>query len=118
MEGKGMNQQEYGGIERRENTRLEMELPVTLRTRGKLIPAACLDISKGGILILTDYNEEIGEGVVEVMIDLSPKYRDVSLRGRILRFQKAIGQKVAIQFSSTDSKGQQTLENFLAEKIN
>ena len=61
-----METQDYPGIERRESPRFEMELPVTLRTRGKLIPAACLDISKGGILLLTDFNEEIAEGIVEV----------------------------------------------------
>lgn len=100
-------------IERRAHPRFEAELPVTLRTRGKLIPAACLDVSRGGILILTDYNEEISEGLVEVVIDLSPKNKDVSLRGRVLRFQKGIGQKVAIQFTSPFSKGHQTLENYL-----
>lgn len=112
-----MTPQNYSGVERRESLRHEVELPVTLRTRGKLIPAACLDISKGGILLLTDYNEEISEGVVEIVVDLSPKYKDISLRGRILRFQKSIGQKVAVQFTSTHSKGQQALENFLAEKV-
>lgn len=105
-------------IERRVAPRLEMDLPVTLRTKGKLIPAACLDISQGGICILTDYSEEIGEGVVEVIIDLTPNYRDISLRGRVLRAQRAIGQKVAIQFTSPSSKGQQTLEKFLIEKVN
>lgn len=105
-------------IERREHPRFEMELPITLRTRGKLIPAACLDISQGGVCLLTDYNEEISEGLVELVIDLSPTYRDVSLRGRVLRFQKTIGQKVAIQFTTPDSKGQQTLKNFLERQVN
>lgn len=105
-------------IERRTHPRLEMDLPVTLRTKGKLIPAACLDISQGGICLLTDFNEEIGEGVVEVVIDLTPNYRDVALRGRVLRAQKAIGQKVAIQFSSPNSRGQQILEKFLFDKVN
>lgn len=105
-------------IEKRKHPRYEMELPVTLRTRGKLIPAACIDISHGGVCLLTDYNEEIDEGVVEVIIDLSPHYRDISLRGRILRFQKGVGQRVAVQFTSPDSKGLQTLKNFLTRQVN
>lgn len=105
-------------IERRVHSRMEMDLPVTLRTRGKLIPAACLDISQGGICLLADFNEEISEGVVEIIIDLSPKFRDVSLRGRVLRSQKGIGQRVAVQFTSLSSKGSQALDSFLQEKIN
>lgn len=99
--------------ERREHPRFEMELPVTLRTRGKLIPAATLDLSQGGISVLTDYHEEISEGIVEVVLDLSPKLRDVSIRGRILRFKKSVGQKVAIQFTTPGSQGYKTLEKFL-----
>ncbi|MBI4125792.1 MAG: PilZ domain-containing protein [Deltaproteobacteria bacterium] len=105
-------------IERRENARYEMELPVTLRTRGKLIPGACLDISAGGLCLLTDFTEEIEEGLVEVVVDLSPRYRDVALRGRVLRFQKGVGQRVAVQFTSPDSKGMQTLKNFLSQQVN
>lgn len=105
-------------IERRQHPRYEMDLPLTLRTRGRLIPAACIDISPGGICLLTDYNEEIEEGVVEVVIDLTPRYRDVSLRGRVLRSQRAIGQKVAIQFTSPESKGLQTLTSFLSNQVN
>lgn len=105
-------------VERRLYPRFEMDLPLTLRTRGRLIPAACLDISQGGICLLTDYNQEIEEGLVEVVIDLSPNYRDVALRGRVLRSQKGIGQKVAIQFTSPQSKGQQTLTGYLETQVN
>lgn len=105
-------------IERRVHPRYEMDLPLTLRTRGRLIPAACIDISQGGICLLTDYNEEIDEGVVEVVLDLTPRYRDISLRGRVLRSQKTIGQKVAIQFTSPESKGLQTLTSFLSNQVN
>lgn len=100
-------------IERRLHPRHEMELPVTLRTKGRLIPAACVDLSLGGACLLTDYNEEIADGVVEVIIDLSPQFRDVALRGRVLRFQRGIGQRVAVQFTSPDSSGYKTLAKFL-----
>lgn len=105
-------------IERRTHPRYEMELPVTLRARGKLIPAACIDISEGGACLLTDFTEEVEEGVVEVVIDLSPRYRDVSLRGRILRFNKGVGQRVAVHFTSPDSQGMQTLRSFLTRQVN
>ena len=105
--------------ERRVHPRYDTEVPVTLRTRGKLIPAATLNLSKSGICVLTDYNEEISEGLVEVVLDLSPQLRDVSIRGTILRFQKGIGQKVAIQFNTTNpSQGYKALEKFLTNRYN
>ena len=104
-------------LEKREHPRFEIEVPVTLRTQGKLIPAATLDLSAGGICVLADFNEEIPEGAVEVVMDLSRELKDVSLRGHILRMQRGIGQKVAIQFVPLDSKGYRDLEKFLRNRL-
>ncbi|MDO8528171.1 MAG: PilZ domain-containing protein [Deltaproteobacteria bacterium] len=104
--------------ERREYPRYEIEVPVTLRTNGKLIPAATLDLSLGGISVLTDFNEEIAEGDVEIVMDLSNELKDISIRGNILRFKKGIAQKVAIQFVPDASKGFRHLENFLVSRYN
>ncbi|OGQ05709.1 MAG: hypothetical protein A2W61_00135 [Deltaproteobacteria bacterium RIFCSPLOWO2_01_44_7] len=99
--------------EKRVYPRYEMELPATLRSQGKLIPAATLNVSKGGICLLADFNAEIIEGPCEVVVDLSEKFRDVALSGQILRFHKAIGQRVAVQFNKSESKGFKSLEKFL-----
>lgn len=99
--------------EKRKHPRFEMEVPVTLRADGRFIPASTINVSRGGICLLTDYSEAIKKGAAEVIIDLSSKERDVALRGRILRFEKGIGQKVAIQFTNLASKGRQSLEQFL-----
>ena len=103
--------------EKRVNPRFEIEVPVTLRTKGKLIPAATLDISSGGISVLADFNEDLNEGPVEVIMDLSDELRDISLRGHILRLKKGIGQKVAIQFVPTDSQSLRSLERFLRNRL-
>lgn len=102
--------------EKRMHKRYELEVPATLRTNGKLIPASTVDLSRGGICLLADYREEIPEGIVEVIMDLSQEFRDVSLRGYVLRRQKGIGQKVAIQFTTSNSKGHSILEKFLATR--
>ena len=104
--------------ERRVHPRYEMELPVTLRSHGKLIPAACIDISLGGICVLTEYTEELEPGSVEVTIDLSPKLRDVSLPGQVLRRQKGIGQRVAIQFATPPTPSHKYLRKFLSQSAN
>lgn len=103
-----------GVKEKRKHPRFEMEVPVTLRNKGKLIPAASLNLSAGGICVLTDFNEVIQEGETEVVVDLPPKFHDVSLRGNILRYEKGIGQKVAIQFTKSSQAGRKTLQKFLA----
>lgn len=92
-----------------------MELPVTLRTEGRFVPAATINISQGGMCLLTDYNEPIKVGEAEVVLDLSSKHRDISVRGKILRFEKGIGQRVAIEFA-LNSTGQQALSHFLNTK--
>lgn len=102
------------GQDKRQHPRFELEVPVTLRTKGKLIPAASLNLSLGGICVLTDYNEKIAEGETEVVVDLPPNFHDVSLRGKILRHEKGIGQRVAIQFTKKSQAGQKTLQKFLS----
>ncbi|MBI5299244.1 MAG: PilZ domain-containing protein [Deltaproteobacteria bacterium] len=101
--------------EKRKHRRFEMELPVTLRTHGKLIPAATLDISLGGICLLTDLQHEIKNGPVEVVVDLNSDLRDISLKGKVLRSQNSIEKKVAIEFNSPSS-GLKSLKTFLSQK--
>lgn len=103
--------------ERRKHKRVEMEMPVTLRTQGRLLPASTVNVSLGGVCLLTDYNEKISEGLTEVLFDLPKKLKDVSLTGKILRFEKGIGQKVAVQFTRPFSKGHQTLTKFLLDYL-
>lgn len=101
--------------DKRKHKRYEMELPVTLRTEGRFVPAATINISQGGMCLLTDYQEKIHTGEAEVVLDLSRDQRDVSVRGRILRFEKGIGQRVAVEFLP-DTQGQKALGHFLKSK--
>ena len=104
--------------ERRQHRRFEVEIPVTLRTQGRFIPAVALDISSGGICLLADFNEEIPEGPAEVVMDLNMELKDVALQGQVLRHHKSIGQKVAIQFTNPSSAHFRSLERFLASRFN
>jgi len=104
--------------DRRAHRRFDVEVPVTLRYHGKLIPAASLDLSLGGIAVLIDFESDIQEGPIEIVMDLSPHHRDVSLMGRVLRFQKEYGKKVGIQFVESRNKEINTLQSFLNSRCN
>lgn len=103
-------------VEKRKHRRFEMELPVTLRTKGRLVPAATVNLSLGGVCLLTDYNEQIELGDAEIVVDLDQTRRDIPLRGKVLRFEKGIGQKVAIQFTDSSAGSQKSLEVFLSDQ--
>lgn len=103
--------------ERRKHKRVEMEMPVTLRTQGRLLPASTVNLSLGGACLLADYNEKISEGDAEIVFDFEKKSKEVALTGKVLRFEKGIGQKVVVQFTRPFSKGHQTLTKFLLEYL-
>ncbi len=104
--------------ERRVHKRFDVEVPVTLRTKGKLIPAASLDLSLGGIAVLAEFDADLQEGPVEIIMDLSPNQRDVALMGHILRLNKEYGQKVGIQFVESRQKELNALKKFLENRYN
>lgn len=107
--------------EKRHFKRLAVELPVTLRFGGRLIPATALNISSGGICLDVDDAEldMAGKKKVEVIIDLSQQERDVSLRGEITRIESS-GEKprVGIKFTNLYTVGHQTLEEFINKNLN
>lgn len=106
--------------EKRRFKRLNVELPVTLRFGGRLIPATTLNVSCGGVCLDVEA-EDIdlkGSGKVEVIIDLSQEDRDVSLRGEITRIEGSPGSKVGIKFTNLYTVGHQTLERFINRSLN
>lgn len=104
--------------ERRLHKRLNINLPVTLRYRGDLIPATALNISCGGICLATEETEVIDDNNVEVIIDLAASELDVSVRGKIVRVSEGRQKKVGIQFTNLYSIGHQTIEKFIQKHKN
>jgi len=100
-------------MERRRFKRLPVNLPVTLRYRGRLIPATALNISCGGICLSTDSPELVGDDAIEVILDLSLAEVDVSIRGRIVRIDAGTNKKVGIHFTNLYSIGHQAVEKYI-----
>lgn len=99
--------------ERRRFKRLDVNLPVTLRCRGNLIPATVLNISCGGMCLFTDNPEVTDENNVEVIVDLSAAELDISVRGKIVRTTSGMQKKVGIRFTNLYSVGHKVLEKYI-----
>lgn len=106
--------------EKRRFRRLDVELPVTLRCGGRLVPATALNISCGGVCIDVESNELdlTGKKKVEVIIDLAQGERDVSLRGEIIRVEGDQAPRLGIKFTNLYTVGHQTLEKFINRSCN
>jgi len=106
--------------EKRRFKRLDVELPVTLRCGGRLIPATTLNISCGGAFVsLESANVPVvNNPKIEVIIDLSKEDRDVSLRGEVTRIEDGKGSRVGIKFTNLYTVGHQTLEKFINRNLN
>lgn len=100
-------------IERRESPRFDVNLPVTLRHNGKLIPATAGNVSCGGMSLSAAHPSVAIGGHVEVVVDLTELERDVTLRGTIVRVDPKDSQKVAIQFVNLLAGGHNSLQRFL-----
>lgn len=104
--------------ERRLHKRLNVNLPVTLRYKGSLIPATALNISCGGICLATDSDEVSDPENVEVVVDLSTVEHDVSVRGKIVRVNEGTQKKLGVQFTNLYSVGHQAIERFVKKQVN
>ena len=112
---------EGGGVkERRRFKRLNVKLPVTLRYQGRLIPATALNISCGGICLFVKESKVTSSHnkKVEVVMDLSQKERDVSIRGEVIRMETGNQSKISIKFTNLYTVGHQTLENYINRNLN
>lgn len=100
--------------ERRHYDRVPLELPVTIRYRGRLIPATAHNLSCGGMLLDARGASFVEHDSLELIFDLSSLERDVTLRGEIRRIA-ADGPKshIGVQFINLFSLGHEAVTRFL-----
>lgn len=104
--------------ERRQFKRLKIDLPVTIRYKGNLIPATALNISCGGMCLATDSPEVVGNDDVEIILDLSAAELDISIRGKVVRINPGVSKKVGVQFTNLFSLGHKAIERFIQKNKN
>lgn len=106
-------------VEKRRHRRRPLSMPATVRYQGRLIPAIALNVSSGGICVLTENPQIVANNPVEVCLDLDDKNRDVSLRGDIVRVydngenNSKREYSVGIRFTNLFSKGHDALQSYL-----
>lgn len=105
-------------MERRRYHRLDVDLPVTLRYQGRLIPATALNISCGGVCLSTEEAELEEADNAEVILDLGQTELDVSVRGQVVRVSEGKNKKIGIQFTNLFSVGHQTIERYIKQHKN
>ena len=109
-------------FEKRRYQRLADTLPVTLRYRGRLIPATMLNLSCGGACIRTDAANLDADSPVELIFDINDQHSDVSMRGSIVRSDKDPKQKdgctAGVRFSNLFSDGHKTVQEYLRKNLN
>jgi hypothetical protein len=102
-------------LEKRRYQRLAVKLPVTLRYRGRLIPATMLNLSCGGACIQTSEANLDFETPVEIVFDLDEKQRDISMRGNIVHQGE---EKAGVRFSNLFSDGHKAVQEYLRKNLN
>lgn len=103
--------------DRRQYPRVDVDLPVTLRYRGRFVPAVAMNISCGGVALLTDDPAINDEEPVEVVTDLSYQLKDVALSGVVVRVAQGLAKVIAIRFTNPFSSDYQALENFVRAEL-
>jgi uncharacterized protein (TIGR02266 family) len=104
-------------MEKRRHKRIPLELPVVIRSGGRLIPATVINLSTGGMYLKTDTNIE-KNSAVEVTFDLDEENRDISLSGVVARVDKNPENCIGVQFGNFFSSSHKALREYLREKLN
>jgi c-di-GMP-binding flagellar brake protein YcgR len=99
--------------ERRTQPRLDVDLPVTLRYDGRLIPATALNVSSGGMCLSVPEREFRDDGEMEIILDLSSVERDITVRGKVVRYEDNVSKRIGLQFTNLYTVGHRSIENFL-----
>jgi PilZ domain len=105
-------------MEKRRFPRFAVKLPVTLRHKGKLIPATATNISCGGMFIAAESIDISEEHPVEVIFDLDEN-RDLSMRGLVTRIDSDKETSgLGVQFTSFFSDSHKVVQNYINSNLN
>lgn len=99
---------------RRRHDRVDVQLPVTLRYQGRLIPATALNLSCGGMQL--DANSLLldREGKVELIFDLSALERDVAMRAEVAWCETIDSKsRVGVCFTNLFTIGHEAVTRYL-----
>ena len=106
-------------LEKRRYRRLDVNLPVTLRHNGRLLPATMLNVSCGGMHLKAEAADLTSDGAIEVIFDLGGEKRDLSMRGRITRVEAGAEEaNVGVEFTNLFSLSHKAIQEYLRKNLN
>lgn len=105
-------------MEKRRHQRLAVDLPVTVRHKGRFFPAMAINVSCGGMYLETEGQELSENATVEVTFDLNSEHRDVSLCGVISRIENYPQLRIGVKFANPFSSGHKVLREYLRKNMN
>lgn len=105
-------------MEKRRHKRLSIDVPVTIRSGGNLIPATALNVSCGGIYLKTETHGINENSTIEVTFDLDGENKDVSLSGVVTRVDGSPKSGIGVQFGNFFSASHKALREFLRKQMN
>lgn len=103
-------------MEKRRHKRLAIDVPVTIRSQGKLIPATAVNVSCGGMYLKTETKDIAENSSIEVTFDLDSENKDISLSGTVARVDSILG--FGVQFGNYFSASHKALREFLRKQMN
>lgn len=103
--------------DRRRHQRVDVQLPVTIRFRGRLIPATAMNLSCGGVQLDTGKAILQGTEKVELVLDLSELERDIPIQGEIA-WCEVLDRKscVGIRFTNLFTLGHEAIDRYMRRK--
>lgn len=106
--------------DKRRFPRLDVDLPVTIRCDGRLIPATALNISSGGLCLSSEMPlpPNFQYKKIELIIDLSGTDRDVSVRGEVVHIDKGDQFRLGVKFTNLYTVGHQAVQEFVNSHLN
>lgn len=105
--------------EKRNYPRLDVKLPVTLRYKGRLIPATMLNLSCGGMCVKAEGVELAGDAKVEVVFDLDENKKDISINGRVMHVvNDDSSSTMGLRFTNIFSLSRKAIAEYLGENLN
>lgn len=102
------------GAERRRHDRYDVQLPVTIRYQGRLIPATALNLSCGGMQLDAQSLLLDRDGKVELIFDLSTLERDVAMRAEVSWCEVLDSKsRVGVRFTNLFTVGHEAVTRYI-----
>ncbi len=109
---KGYKPEEFVGLQRREDGRIEANIRVTLENAGMFTDHKLVNLSKGGVFLAMSQRLALGTNV-EVIFHFDNPQREVKARGKVIWESGGKESGIGIKFTMLTEADQQFLQSYV-----